>query len=108
MDMGGVVFKLEEGMRRWVVRGKEKGYLRASFWSAYSEAYGSDKSMKRWGRRIPAVDAAMDSVLEVAGSDERLLKVLVDGLKKSNGVVDMERALKLGEECTERQLKGKH
>jgi tetratricopeptide (TPR) repeat protein len=96
MDMGGAVYKLEEGMRRWVVRGKEKGYLRASFWSAYSEAYGSDKSMKRWGRRIPAADAAMDSVLEVAGSDERLLKVLVDGLKKNNGAVGMERALKLG------------
>lgn len=96
MDVGCAVHRLEEGMRRWVVRGKEKGYLRASFWSAYSEAYGSEKSMKRWGRRIPAGEAVVDSVLEVVGSDERLVKVLVEGLKKSDGAMDMEKALKLG------------
>lgn len=96
MDVGGAVYRLEEGMRRWVVRGMEKGYLRASFWSAYSETYGSEKSMKRWGRRIPTMDAVVDSVLEVVGSDERLVKVLVEGSKKTNGSADMERGLKLG------------
>ncbi|KAG6654235.1 hypothetical protein CIPAW_05G131500 [Carya illinoinensis] len=86
MDVGGAVYRLEEGMRRWVVRGKEKGYLRDP----------SEKSMKRWGRRIPAVDAVVDSVLEVVGSDERLVKVQVEGSKKTNGLADMERSLKLG------------
>ena len=96
IDMGGAVYRLEECMRRCVVRGKQKGYLRASYWSAYSEAYGSQKSMKRWGQRIPAVDAVVDSLVEVVGSDERLLKVLIEGLNKSSGVFDKERALKLG------------
>ena len=39
----------------------------------------------------------MDSVVEVVGSDERVLKVVVEGLKKSGGgVVEFERAMKLG------------
>ncbi|XVE91524.1 hypothetical protein REPUB_Repub01dG0017100 [Reevesia pubescens] len=101
VDVGAAVYKLEEGMRRWAVRGKEKGYLRASFWTAYSEVYGSDRSMKRWGRRIPAMEAVVDSVVEVVGSDERVLKVVVEGLKKSGGSgagggVEFERAMKLG------------
>ncbi|XVF85900.1 hypothetical protein PTKIN_Ptkin17bG0155000 [Pterospermum kingtungense] len=96
IDVGGAVYRLEEGMRRWGVRGKEKGYLRASFWSAYSEVYGSDRLMKRWGRRIPAMEAVVDGVVEVVGSDERMLKVVVEGLKKNGGVVEFERAMKLG------------
>ncbi|TYH91033.1 hypothetical protein ES332_A13G089800v1 [Gossypium tomentosum] len=96
VDVGGAVFRLEEGMKRWAVRGKGKGYLRASFWAAYAEVYGSDRSMKRWGRRIPPMEAVVDSVVEVMGSDERLLKVVVEGLKKSGGVVEFERAMKLG------------
>nr|POE59551.1 putative protein lysine methyltransferase set6 [Quercus suber] len=96
IDMGGAVYRSEECMRRCVVRGKQKGYLRASYWPAYSEAYGSQKSMRRWGQRIPAVDAVVDSLVEVVGSDERLLKVLIEGLNKSSGVLDKERALKLG------------
>ncbi|KAH1031353.1 hypothetical protein J1N35_043527 [Gossypium stocksii] len=96
VDVGGAVYRLEEGMKRWAVRGKGKGYLRASFWAAYAEVYGSDRSMKRWGRRIPAMEAVVDSVVEVMGSDERLLKVVVEGLKKSGGVVEFERAMKLG------------
>ncbi|KAF2299185.1 hypothetical protein GH714_030926 [Hevea brasiliensis] len=63
---------LEEGMKRWMVRGKEKGYLRASFWPSYCEAYGSEKLMKRWGRRLPALDVVVDSVAEATGSDERV------------------------------------
>ncbi|CAL0312230.1 unnamed protein product [Lupinus luteus] len=39
MDVGGVVYKLEDHMKRWNVKGKGKAYLRASFWYAYSEAY---------------------------------------------------------------------
>ncbi|MED6180287.1 hypothetical protein PIB30_008783 [Stylosanthes scabra] len=99
MDVGGVVYKLEEHMKRLKVRGKEKAYLRASFWSAYCEAYRSDRSMKRWGRRIPAMDAVVDSVVDAVGGDHRLLKIMVEELKKNGGsgssLVGMEKALKL-------------
>ncbi|XP_027348276.1 uncharacterized protein LOC113859787 [Abrus precatorius] len=99
MDVGGVVFKLEEQMKRWKVRGKEKAYLRASFWSAYSEAYGSERVMKRWGRRIPTLDAVVDSISDVVGGDHRLLKLLMEELKKnSGGHVEMEKIFKLGRE----------
>lgn len=108
MDTGGAVFRLEEGMRRWVVRGKEKGYLRASFWAAFSEAYGSEKSVKKWSRRIPPADSVLDSVMEAVGSDERVLKILLDRMKKSGGsggVVEMEKALKLGRGLYGRAMK---
>ncbi|CAK9183731.1 unnamed protein product [Ilex paraguariensis] len=97
-DVGGVVYRLEEGMRRWMVRGKGKGYLRASFWAPYSKIFESQNLMKRWGRRIPAMEAVVESVVDAVGSDERVLKVLMEGLKRSGGggVGDMERAMKLG------------
>ena len=98
MEAGGVVYRLEEGMRRWMVRGKEKGYLRASFWAAFYEASSSDKSVKRWGRRLPPVDTVIDSIAEVVGSHERVLKILLERLKKSGGgsAVEAEKILKLG------------
>lgn len=97
MEAGGVVYRLEEGMRRWMVRGKEKGFLRASFWAAFYGAYSSEKLAKRWGRRIPPADSVVDSVAEIVGSDERVLKILLERLKKSGGgVVEAEKALKLG------------
>ncbi|XP_059655043.1 methyltransferase FGSG_00040 [Cornus florida] len=99
LDMGEIVYRLEEGMRRWMVRGKEKGHLRASFWVAYSGVFGSEKSMRRWGRRIPALEAAMDSIVDATGSDERVLKVFMEGLKRNGGGgggVMMDRAMKLG------------
>ncbi|KAL5553749.1 hypothetical protein UlMin_041150 [Ulmus minor] len=97
MEAGGVVYRLEEGMRRWMVRGKEKGYLRASFWAAFNETYSSEKSVRKWSRRIPPVDSVVDSLVEAVGSDERVVKILLEKLKKNGGgVVEMEKALKLG------------
>ena len=100
LNMGDAVYRLEEGMRRWMVRGDEKGYLRASFWVAYSEAYESDhKTVRRWGRRIPAAEAVVDSVSKAVGSDERVLKAFLAGLQRrcggGSGLVEMERAMKL-------------
>ena len=96
MDVGGVVFKLEEQMKRMKVRGKEKGYLRASFWEAYSEAYRSERAMKRWGRRIPTMEAVVDSISDVVGGDHRLLKMMVEELKKNGGgVVEREKVFKM-------------
>lgn len=101
MEAGGMVYRLEEGMRRLNARGKEKGYLRSSFWEVYSETFESEKSMRRWGRRIPAMEAVVDSVAEAVGSDERVLKVVKEGLKRKcggggGGMLEMERAMKLG------------
>ncbi|XP_021910169.1 LOW QUALITY PROTEIN: uncharacterized protein LOC110823968 [Carica papaya] len=104
VDVGGAIFRLEEGMRKRVVRGKERGYLRASFWGTYSEVYSTERLMRRWGRRIPAIESVVDSVVDAVGSDERILKIVMEGLKKNGGVgsgssssfLDMERAMKLG------------
>lgn len=94
---GCALFRLEEYMRRWVVRGKEKGYLRASFWKAFSEAYQSEKTVRRWGRRIPALEPVVESVVEAVGGDERVLTVLIRKLRKcGGGFGEMERAIKLG------------
>lgn len=109
MDVGGVVYKLEELMKRLKVRGKEKAYLRASFWSAYSETYGSEKSMKRWGRRIPPLDAVVDSITDVIGGDHRVLKILMEKVKKNSGsggsLVEMEKVFKLAREVFGKVMK---
>lgn len=99
VEAGSLVYRLEEGMRRGMVRGKGKGYLRASFWEAYAKVYGSEKMMRKWGRKIPTMESVIDSIVHVAGSDERVLRVFMEGLRKSgssNGVVEMEKVMKMG------------
>ncbi|XP_077224672.1 SET domain protein 35 [Tasmannia lanceolata] len=91
-----VVLRLEEGMRRWMVKEKAKGFLRASFWGAFSNVFHSEKAMRRFGRRIPKAEVVVESVADVVGCDERVLKVVVEGLKKHSGVVEIERAMKFG------------
>lgn len=105
LDLGGVVYKLEECMRRWMVRGRAKGHLRASFWVAYSEVFGSEKLMRKWGRRIPAMETLVESIVDGVGSDGKILKVFMEGIKRNGGayggggggaIVEMEKAMKLG------------
>ncbi|XP_052199823.1 methyltransferase FGSG_00040 [Diospyros lotus] len=99
LEVGAIVYRLEEAMKRWAVRGKEKGFLRASFWAVYSQAFQCEKSMLRWGRRVPVAEVVVDSVAEVVGSDERILRILMARLKRrmgGGGMVEMERAMKLG------------
>ncbi|KAM1170520.1 hypothetical protein ACFX2G_021379 [Malus domestica] len=97
MEAGAAVYKLEEGMRRWMVKEREKGYLRASFWDACSQVYGTEKSAKGWGRRIPPMETVVDSVVQTVGSDERVLRMVAEKLKRGGGgMLEMERALKLG------------
>ncbi|CAI9297067.1 unnamed protein product [Lactuca saligna] len=99
VDVGNMVYKLEESMRRWMVRGRMKGYLRASFWKVYYELFVSEKLMVKWGRRVPAMEVVVESVVEAVGGDERVLRVVVEGMKRnggSGGVVEMEKAMKLG------------
>ncbi|XP_051122179.1 methyltransferase FGSG_00040 [Andrographis paniculata] len=95
--MGDLVYRLEEGMRKWMIRGKKKGYLRASFWEAYSELYGCEKMVRKWGRKVPSVESVVDSVVDAVGSDERIVCIFMEGLKRGgvvNGVVEMEKAMK--------------
>ncbi|XP_065860475.1 methyltransferase FGSG_00040-like [Euphorbia lathyris] len=92
VDIGRAVHRVEEGMKR--MRGIEKGYLRASFWDAYSKVYGSEKVVKKWGRQIPAADVVVDSVGEVTGSDERVFKVLKRS--ENGGGEMMERVIRHG------------
>ncbi|CAA0828664.1 SET domain protein 35 [Striga hermonthica] len=97
--MGNVVCGLEEGIRRWVVRGKGKGYLRASFWEAYSSLYGSDRAVRKCGRKVPSVESVVDSVADSVGCDERIVRVFVEGLKRSGingGIMEMEKVMRLG------------
>ncbi|XP_055806303.1 methyltransferase FGSG_00040 [Solanum dulcamara] len=101
LDNGGVVYRLEENMRRWMVRGKGKGYLRSSFWQVYSEVYESERLLRKWGSKIPLMENVLDSVVDAVGSDERIVKLLMRGLKrknvhKGNGILEMEKAMKLG------------
>ncbi|KAK4763719.1 hypothetical protein SAY87_013157 [Trapa incisa] len=99
VDLGSLVYRLEEGMRRWRARGKEKGYLRASLWGAYSGMYQSEKIMRKWARGLPVAEAVVDSVVEATGGDERVVRVAVEQLKKAGGgggVVEMERVYKMG------------
>ncbi|KAM7268984.1 hypothetical protein ACFE04_024481 [Oxalis oulophora] len=100
IDVGSSTFRLEEGMKRWMVRGRNRGYVRASYWAAYAEAYSSERVMKRWGRQIPTIEVAVDSVVEATGSDDRVLKTVINGLKRNrsggNNVLEMERAVKIG------------
>lgn len=101
IDMGGVVYRLEEGMKRWMVRGKGKGYLRASFWEAYGKAYQSEKVMRKWGRKIPAMETVVDSVVvDAVGTDHRVVKVFLESLNTRNGhiggMVEMEKGMKFG------------
>ncbi|XP_057777201.1 methyltransferase FGSG_00040 [Salvia miltiorrhiza] len=96
VDVGSLVYRLEEGMRRWMVRGRGKGYLRASFWEAYEKVFGSEKVMRKWGKKIPAPEAVVDTVVHAVGSDQRMMRVLVEGLRRGGGVVEMEKLIKLG------------
>ncbi|KFK44587.1 hypothetical protein AALP_AA1G278100 [Arabis alpina] len=100
VDAGNAVHMVEEGMKRWKVKGKDKGLLRASYWGVYDEIYNSERLMKRWGRKIPTMEVVVDSVYDVIGSDERLMKMVVEEMKKKNGacsnIAEMEKIVKLG------------
>ncbi|CAN0896535.1 Glycosyltransferase BC10 [Linum grandiflorum] len=90
-DIGGTIVRVEEA----TTKRKEKGYLRASYWGVYEGGYDDREVRRRWGRRIPAAEAVVESVAEAVGSDERLVKVLREELKRkrSGGKLEMEKAL---------------
>lgn len=95
-----VVVRLEEGMRRKMMGKKERGFLRASYWAAYAGVYESEKKVRRLGRRVPAEVVVAESVVGAVGGDERVLKAVLGGLKRTGGGggrwVEVERVVRMG------------
>ncbi|KAJ4820271.1 SET domain protein [Rhynchospora pubera] len=96
-DLGCLVVKLEEIMRRCLVKEREKGYIRASFWTAYNSVFESERLVKKWGRKIPGLVQVAQSIFEAVGADERILKLVVSRLKNggNGGLDEMERMMRL-------------
>jgi hypothetical protein len=84
-DMGALVVRLEDKMRKSLVKERRKAFLRASFWSAYSALFDSDKLMRKWGRRMPGEAVVAESVADVIGANERVLRAMLRGTKDANG-----------------------
>ncbi|PKA49779.1 Histone-lysine N-methyltransferase ATXR2 [Apostasia shenzhenica] len=93
--------EIEDMVRRCGLKGKEKGFLRASFWSTYSYVYDSER-LKKWGGRIPAEISMAESIFDAVGGDERVMKIVLRRLMKNgrgfgHGVlpVEMEKVTRL-------------
>uniref|UniRef100_A0A0E0K9A3 SET domain-containing protein n=1 Tax=Oryza punctata TaxID=4537 RepID=A0A0E0K9A3_ORYPU len=84
-DMGALVVRLEEKMRKSMVKERRKAFLRASFWSAYSALFDSDKLVRKWGRRVPCEAAVAESVAGAIGGDESVLRAMLRGANNGNG-----------------------
>ncbi|CAL4920966.1 unnamed protein product [Urochloa decumbens] len=84
-DMGVLVVRLEEKMRKSMVKEKCKAFVRASFWSAYSTLYDSDKLVRKWGRRVPGEALVAESIADVVGGSESVLRAMLRGSRDANG-----------------------
>lgn len=83
--MGALVVRLEERMRKSMVKERRKAFLRASFWSAYSALFDSDKLVRKWGRRVPGEAAVAESVAGAIGGNESVLRAMLRGADNGNG-----------------------
>ncbi|RLN40692.1 uncharacterized protein C2845_PM01G04280 [Panicum miliaceum] len=84
-DMGALVVRLEEKMRKSMVKERRKAFLRASFWSAYSAMYDSDKLVRKWGRRVPSEALVAESIADAVGGNDNVLRAMLRGSKDANG-----------------------
>ncbi|CAM0146722.1 unnamed protein product [Urochloa decumbens] len=84
-DMGALVVRLEEKMRKSMVKEKRKAFLRASVWSAYSALYDSDKLVRKWGRRVPSEALVAESIADAVGGSESVLRAMLRGSRNANG-----------------------
>lgn len=84
-DAGALVVRLEEKMRKSMVKERRKAFLRASFWSAYSALYDSDKLVRKWGRRVPSEALVAESIADTVGGNESLLRAMLRGSRDANG-----------------------
>ncbi|OEL26703.1 hypothetical protein BAE44_0012273, partial [Dichanthelium oligosanthes] len=87
-DMGALVVRLEEKMRKSMVKERRKAFLRASFWSAYSALYDSDKLVRKWGRRVPNEAIVAESIADAVGGNESVLRAMLRGSRDANGCVN--------------------
>ncbi|CAM0147469.1 unnamed protein product [Urochloa decumbens] len=87
-DMGALVVRLEEKMRKSMVKEKCKVFLRASFWSAYSALYDSDKLVRKWGRRVPSEALVAESIADAVGGSENVLRAMLRGSRDANGCIN--------------------
>ncbi|GJN08963.1 hypothetical protein PR202_ga26925 [Eleusine coracana subsp. coracana] len=76
---------LEDKMRKSLVKERRKAFLRASFWSAYSALFDSDKLVRKWGRRVPSEVVVAESVADAVGGNESVLRAMLRGSKDANG-----------------------
>uniref|UniRef100_A0A0A9E2Q8 Uncharacterized protein n=1 Tax=Arundo donax TaxID=35708 RepID=A0A0A9E2Q8_ARUDO len=83
--MGALVVRLEEKMRKSMVKERRKAFLRASFWSAYPALFDSDKLVRKWGRRVPGEALVAESVADAVGGHESVLRAMLRGAKDGNG-----------------------
>ncbi|KAG2543147.1 methyltransferase FGSG_00040-like [Panicum virgatum] len=84
-DMGALVVRLEEKMRKSMVKERGKAFLRASLWSAYSAVYDSDKLVRKWGRRAPSEALVAENIADAVGGNENVLRAMLRGSKDANG-----------------------
>uniref|UniRef100_A0A6V7QQL5 SET domain-containing protein n=1 Tax=Ananas comosus var. bracteatus TaxID=296719 RepID=A0A6V7QQL5_ANACO len=79
------------------VKEKGRGFIRASFWASYESVYSSEKLLRKWKGKVPKESEVGESIGESVGGDERVLKMVMKGLKRGGGVgIEVERALRLG------------
>jgi hypothetical protein len=84
-DMGALVVRLEEKMRKSTVKERRKAFLRASFWSAYSVVYDSDRLVRKWGRRVPSEAIVAESITDAVGGSEGMLRAMLRGSRDADG-----------------------
>ncbi|KAG2554467.1 methyltransferase FGSG_00040-like [Panicum virgatum] len=84
-DMGALVVRLEEKMRKSMVKERRKVFLRASLWNAYSAVYDSDKLVRKWGRQVPSEALVAESIADAVGGNKNVLRAMLRGSKDANG-----------------------
>jgi hypothetical protein len=84
-DMGALVVRLEDKMRKSMVKERRKAFLRASFWSAYSTLFDNGRFVRKWGRRVPGEAVIAESVAGAVGGSESVLKAMLRGANDGNG-----------------------
>lgn len=84
-DMGALVVRLEDKMRKSMVKERRKAFLRASFWSAYSALFDNGRLVRKWGRRVPSESVVAASIADAVGANESVLRAMLRGANDGNG-----------------------
>ncbi|VAI09294.1 unnamed protein product [Triticum turgidum subsp. durum] len=84
-DMGALVVRLEDKMRKSMVKERRKAFVRASFWSAYSSLFDNGRLMRKWGRKVPGEAVVAESIAGSVGGSETVLRAMLRGSNDGNG-----------------------